>query len=228
MTILPSDVDAAPLQLLVVARHAVVDVDELAGHVAVDRVGVVDRELLARFWPEVASSASAGSASAARRRGAPASRRSRSWESGTAPRRSRSAFRSPRSEAARPSTRRWPCPRASRRGAAGSTAARPSPGGCRPRAGHRSAPPAPAVRAAAAGVKPRSGGASAATPAVARPAPHKVVRTRCRMSGGSFPSKSRSLYLPHGPGDHRAPRVLSARWLRGRCRKHDPLRQVHW
>ena len=43
---LPLHVHAAPLQLLVVARHSVVDVDELAGHVAVDRVGVVGRQLL--------------------------------------------------------------------------------------------------------------------------------------------------------------------------------------
>ena len=44
---LAAHVDAAPLQLLVVAGDAVVDVDQLAGHVAVDRVGVVDRQLLA-------------------------------------------------------------------------------------------------------------------------------------------------------------------------------------
>ena len=43
------DVDAALRQLLVVRGHAVVDVDELAGHVAVDRVGVVGRQLLARL-----------------------------------------------------------------------------------------------------------------------------------------------------------------------------------
>ncbi len=38
------DVDAAPLQLLVVGRDAVVHVDQLAGHVAVGRVGVVGRK----------------------------------------------------------------------------------------------------------------------------------------------------------------------------------------
>jgi hypothetical protein len=35
-----------PRELLVVVGHAVVDVDQLAGNVAVDRVGVVARELL--------------------------------------------------------------------------------------------------------------------------------------------------------------------------------------
>ena len=42
---LAGDVDAAQRQLLVVVGHAVVDVDELAGHVAVDGVGVVGREV---------------------------------------------------------------------------------------------------------------------------------------------------------------------------------------
>ena len=43
---LAADVDAALLQLFIVLGHALVDVDQLAGHVPVDRVGVEDRELL--------------------------------------------------------------------------------------------------------------------------------------------------------------------------------------
>ena len=42
----PLDVDAVPRELLVVVRNAVVDVDELAGHVAGRRVRVVGRQLL--------------------------------------------------------------------------------------------------------------------------------------------------------------------------------------
>ena len=41
-------VDAAPLELLVVIRHAVIDVDELAGDVAVGAVDVVGRQLPVR------------------------------------------------------------------------------------------------------------------------------------------------------------------------------------
>src|SRR5205814_3829320 len=43
---LPLDVDPAPLQLFVVLRHPMVDVDELARDVAVDGIGVVDGKLL--------------------------------------------------------------------------------------------------------------------------------------------------------------------------------------
>ena len=43
---LAADVDSAAGELVVVVGHAVVDVDQLAGHVTVHRVGVVGRELL--------------------------------------------------------------------------------------------------------------------------------------------------------------------------------------
>ena len=43
---LSRDVDAAPLEFVVIARHPVVDIHELTGDVPIDRVGVVARELL--------------------------------------------------------------------------------------------------------------------------------------------------------------------------------------
>ena len=43
----PLDRDAQPIELLVVRRHAVVHVHERRGDIAVDRIGVVGRELLA-------------------------------------------------------------------------------------------------------------------------------------------------------------------------------------
>src|SRR6185295_6970245 len=41
---LPLHADTAPLQLFVVLRDAVIDVDELARDVSVDGVGVIDRQ----------------------------------------------------------------------------------------------------------------------------------------------------------------------------------------
>ena len=45
----PFHVDAAAFELIVVCGHAVVDVDEIAGDIAIDRVRVVHRQLLVRL-----------------------------------------------------------------------------------------------------------------------------------------------------------------------------------
>ena len=174
--------DAEPLELLVVLGQAVVDVDERPGHVAVDRVGVVGRQLLGLL---AGRRVDGDDRLVERQRGtasARSSRRAAPSASGRARRRSRSARPSPTRGSAPGSTRRSRGRRPSRRGAAARSAAA-SPRACSRGSASRGTSPPTRDRGSRRGRlgRCRSGGgvwADAGTPA--------ATSGRARTAAGSL------------------------------------------